>query len=43
MLQFVYPAVAILIDWWYFGQTLSGAQLAGIAVMTVAIGFAERR
>jgi drug/metabolite transporter (DMT)-like permease len=43
VLQFVYPAVAILIDWWYFGQTLSAAQLAGIAVMTIAIAFAERR
>jgi drug/metabolite transporter (DMT)-like permease len=43
VLQFIYPAVAILIDWGYFGQTLSAAQFAGIAVMTVAIGFAERR
>ncbi len=43
VLQFVYPAVAILIDWWCFGQTLSAAQLAGIAVIVVAIGFAERR
>jgi drug/metabolite transporter (DMT)-like permease len=43
VLQFVYPAVAILIDRWYFGQTLSVAQLAGIAVMTIAIAFAERR
>ncbi|WP_395018422.1 DMT family transporter [Dongia sp.] len=43
VLQFIYPAVAILIDWWYFGQTLSVAQLAGIAVIVVAIGFAERR
>jgi drug/metabolite transporter (DMT)-like permease len=43
VLQFVYPAVAILIDWWYFGQTLSVAQLIGIGVMTVAIAFAERR
>jgi drug/metabolite transporter (DMT)-like permease len=43
LLQFIYPAVAILIDWWYFGQVLSAAQLAGIAVMTIAIGFAERR
>lgn len=43
VLQFIYPAVAILIDWSYFGQTLSAAQLAGIAVMTIAIAFAERR
>ncbi|SAL63990.1 integral membrane protein [Caballeronia cordobensis] len=41
--QFVYPAVAIVIDWLYFDQRLSGLQLAGIAVMSVAIGVAERR
>jgi drug/metabolite transporter (DMT)-like permease len=42
VLQFVYPAVAILIDWCYFGETLSLAQIAGIGVMAVAIGCAER-
>ncbi|MNT56452.1 EamA-like transporter family protein [compost metagenome] len=40
--QFVYPAVAIVIDWLYFRQTLSTAQLIGIAVLTVAISVAER-
>ncbi|SAL69629.1 integral membrane protein [Caballeronia arvi] len=41
VLQFVYPAVAIVIDWWYFDQRLSSVQLAGIAVMSVAMWFAE--
>jgi drug/metabolite transporter (DMT)-like permease len=41
--QFVYPAVAIVIDWWYFDQRLSSVQLVGIGVMSVAIWFAERR
>ena len=41
--QFVYPAVAIIIDWLFFDQRLSGLQLVGIAVMSVAIGFAGRR
>jgi drug/metabolite transporter (DMT)-like permease len=40
--QFVYPAVAILIDWLFFGQNLSSLQLTGIAVMSVAIWSAER-
>jgi drug/metabolite transporter (DMT)-like permease len=42
VLQFVYPAVAIVIDWLFFDQRLSGVQLFGIALMLVAIGFAER-
>jgi drug/metabolite transporter (DMT)-like permease len=42
VLQFVYPAVAIVIDWLVFDRRLSAVQLAGIAVMSVAIGFAER-
>jgi drug/metabolite transporter (DMT)-like permease len=42
LLQFVYPAVAIVIDQLYFGQRLSGLQLAGIAVMAAAIAFSER-
>jgi drug/metabolite transporter (DMT)-like permease len=40
--QFVYPAVAIVIDWLYFDQRLSAVQCLGIAVMSVAIWFAER-
>lgn len=42
LLQFVYPAVAIFIDWCFFDQHLSGLQLTGIAVMSIAIWFAER-
>jgi drug/metabolite transporter (DMT)-like permease len=34
--------VAIVIDWLVFDQRLSGAQMTGIALMSVAIGFAER-
>jgi drug/metabolite transporter (DMT)-like permease len=40
--QFVYPAVAIVIDWVVFDERLSGLQMAGIALMSVAIWFAER-
>jgi drug/metabolite transporter (DMT)-like permease len=42
LLQFVYPAVAIIIDRLFLGQRLSGLQLAGIAMMSAAIWFAER-
>jgi drug/metabolite transporter (DMT)-like permease len=40
--QFVYPAVAIVIDWLYFDERLGGAQLFGVAVMSMAILYAER-
>ncbi len=40
--QFIYPAVAILIDWLFYGQSLGGLQLSGIAIMAVAIWHAER-
>jgi drug/metabolite transporter (DMT)-like permease len=40
--QYVYPVVAIVVDWLFFGQRMSGTQLAGIAIMCVAICFAER-
>lgn len=40
--QFVYPAVAILIDWLYFDRSFDALQLAGIAIMGVAIWSAER-
>ena len=42
ILQYVYPAVALLIDWWYFDLQLSGLQLFGIVLMSAAIGYAER-
>ncbi len=40
--QFVYPAVAIFVDWLFFSQHVSSLQLTGIAVMSVAIWCAER-
>ena len=40
--QFVYPAVAIVIDWACFDQQLGSVQLFGIALMSVAIGYVER-
>lgn len=40
--QFVYPAIAILIDWQYFGHQLGALQLVGIAIMGIAIWHAER-
>lgn len=40
--QFFYPAVAIIIDWLFYGQSLGGLQLIGIAIMLVAICYAER-
>lgn len=43
VLQFAYPAVAIVVDWSYFGQRLGGLQLLGIALMAMAIWVAERR
>ena len=40
-LQFVYPAVAILVDWLYFGQRLSSVQMSGVALMAMAMVFSE--
>lgn len=40
--QFIYPVVAIVIDWLLYGQRLGGLQLAGIAIMVVAIAVTER-
>lgn len=42
MFQFIYPAVVILIDWVVYGQRLGSMQTGGIALMAVAIWFAER-
>lgn len=42
VLQYVYPAVAIVVDWLYFGHALSPLQLAGILFMAMAIWIAER-
>lgn len=43
VLQFAYPAMAIVVDWLYFGHRLGPLQIAGIGVMGVAICYAERR
>ena len=42
LLQFVYPAVGVVVDWLVFRQPLSELQLTGIVVMCAAIGLAER-
>ena len=43
VLQFIYPATALLIDWVVYGYRLSGLQLAGVALVAAAIACAERR
>jgi drug/metabolite transporter (DMT)-like permease len=40
--QFVYPAVAIVVDWLYFDQHLGELQCVGVALMAAAIWFAEQ-
>lgn len=43
LLQFVYPAAAVVMDWLVYGRTLSGVQLTGVALMAVAlIGVRQR-
>jgi drug/metabolite transporter (DMT)-like permease len=37
LLQFVYPAAAVVMDWLVYGRTLSALQLLGVAVMAVAL------
>ena len=32
-LQFIYPAVALLLDWVVYGQRLGAVQLAGVGLM----------
>ncbi len=43
VLQFVYPAIAIVVDWQYFGHRLGALQMVGVVVMGLAISSAERR
>lgn len=43
VLQFAYPAVAIVVDWVYFQHPMGGMQLAGVVLMLGAIGAGERR
>ncbi len=42
VLQFAYPAVAVVIDWLFLGQRLGGVQLMGVVLMMAAVGFAGR-
>ena len=37
VLQFVYPATAVLVDWAVYGRTLSPLQMAGVALIGVAL------
>jgi drug/metabolite transporter (DMT)-like permease len=37
LLQFVYPAAAVSMDWLVYGRTLSALQIAGVALMAVAL------
>lgn len=41
--QFVYPALVIMIDWMFYGLRLGPLQMTGIAIMALAIWYAERR
>jgi len=43
VLQFVYPAAAVLVDWWVYGRALSAGQAAGVAVMGAALWAARQR
>ena len=42
MLQFVYPAAAILVDWAFYGRALSPAQMAGVGLMGLALWVVRR-
>ena len=37
LLQFVYPAAAVVMDWLVYGRTLSAVQIAGVALMGAAL------
>ena len=43
LMQFVYPVAAILMDWAVYGHALSMVQLAGVALMAVALTAVRRR
>ncbi|MDR5815866.1 DMT family transporter [Caballeronia sp. LZ033] len=43
VLQFVYPAVGIVVDWLLLDQRLGSVQLAGVVLMLIAIGLAEQK
>ena len=37
LLQFVYPAAAVLVDWLAYGRALTALQMAGVALMGLAL------
>jgi drug/metabolite transporter (DMT)-like permease len=37
LLQFVYPAAAVVVDWLAYGRALSAVQMVGVALMAVAL------
>lgn len=41
LFQYVYPLVAIVVDWLYFGQRLNTVQIAGVILIGGAIWLAE--
>ena len=43
VLQFVYPAAAVLVDWLVYGRALTPVQAAGVALMGVALWAARQR
>jgi drug/metabolite transporter (DMT)-like permease len=43
VLQFVYPAAAVLVDWAVYGRVLSPVQAAGVALMGLALWAARQR
>jgi len=42
VLQFVYPLSAVLVDWGVYGRTLNPVQLAGVALMALALWSLKR-
>lgn len=42
LLQFVYPAAAVLMDWAVYGRALSGVQISGVALMALSLGAVMR-
>ena len=37
LLQFVYPAAAVMVDWLAYGRALNAVQLIGVGVMALAL------
>jgi drug/metabolite transporter (DMT)-like permease len=42
LLQFVYPAAAVLMDWAVYGRALSGVQITGVMLMALALSAVTR-